>query len=395
MKSIYITTLIPIIISINFYKNYSQRYFLLNIKVRYNEFVKKSILIISDLSSDYGGNYIKSLEAIQSKVFSNDMNVGFVFPIQAQGKEWLKNLKNVFFTDMTLKGWKSCFLEAKKAINFNICHFNFFDEILDVFKSRLMMPKIKLLIFHYHMSIRFENTFYFFIKKVVYKLAYSRSIKICVSNAVANDVKCFSNKNIIVLQNRIDFSRLDIIDKNFSLKGKYNLLIHGNDYFNKGVDIAVKALENLPDTVNLNITVSNAKREALIDFINNSCNCADWNRINLLESRNDVGTYYSSSNIFLSLSRHEAFPYALSEAMYCGCNVIATNIPGQNENVMPGIIWVGNPNKENIVNSVVESINNCIHGKAGINASKEWLLANMSIDSWSDNILKIYNDYFE
>ena len=48
-----------------------------------------------------------------------------------------------------------------------------------------------------------------------------------------------------------------------------------------------------------------------------------------LSPQQDIATYYHVVDFFLSLYREDKIAYAISEAVDCGCEVIATCIRGQ------------------------------------------------------------------
>lgn len=81
--------------------------------------------------------------------------------------------------------------------------------------------------------------------------------------------------------------------------------------------------------------------------------------VHVIPTRNDIATYYKRTDILLSPSREEGYTWAIPEAMYCGCQAIATNISGQNEHTIPGIYWVSDPATKSI-NEMSEQLANSI-----------------------------------
>ena len=101
-------------------------------------------------------------------------------------------------------------------------------------------------------------------------------------------------------------------------------------------------------------------------------------------------------DIFLSPSREEGWTGAIDEAAYCGCQVIASKIPGQDENQVPGFYWVGNPNESDISNEMAKKIMDIYRlpesvKRDNIARAKEYMVKNFSMDQWVENILKVYN----
>ena len=59
------------------------------------------------------------------------------------------------------------------------------------------------------------------------------------------------------------------------------------------------------------------------------------NRVHLLGSRDDLGTFMQSCGIYVHSSDVEGLPLAPQEAMYYGCPIIASDIPSHQELLEP------------------------------------------------------------
>jgi glycosyltransferase involved in cell wall biosynthesis len=115
-----------------------------------------------------------------------------------------------------------------------------------------------------------------------------------------------------------------------------------------------------------------------------------------IPARNDIATYYNKMDIFLSPSREEGWTWAIDEAAYCGCQVIASKIPGQDENNVPDFSWCGNPNTEDITQEMAEKILSLSQmpeeeTKRKTKAARDYMLKEFSMDKWVANILAVYN----
>ena len=60
-------------------------------------------------------------------------------------------------------------------------------------------------------------------------------------------------------------------------------------------------------------------------------------RLKMLGYREDVPAILAASDIFVLPSHFEGLPMVLIEAMFCGLPVVASNIPGPREQVLPGV----------------------------------------------------------
>ena len=201
-----------------------------------------------------------------------------------------------------------------------------------------------------------------------------------------------------VIHNGIDFSRFDNCGGQDYIPEEnrhFNLLIFGNAPATKGIDIAIESLNYAGNNdLTLYITVSPKKAENLENFLN-SCNIPDKlkNHIQVIPACENVGAYYKACSIFLSPSRHEAFPYSIGEATYCGCKVIASRIPGQDENAAPDIRWIGDPNSEtDIARQLAEAIDDMLSVKTDNSENIKKVQETMSLKAWVSQTCQIIDD---
>ena len=101
-------------------------------------------------------------------------------------------------------------------------------------------------------------------------------------------------------------------------------------------------------------------------------------------------------DIFLSPSREEGWTWAIDEAAYCGCQVIASKIPGQDENDVPGFCWVGNPNTQDISEEISQKILSLYQlseeqKKANLDKARAYMTKEFSREKWREKILDAYN----
>lgn len=102
-------------------------------------------------------------------------------------------------------------------------------------------------------------------------------------------------------------------------------------------------------------------------------------------------------DFFLSPSREEGWTWAIEEAAYCGCQVIVSSIPGQDENKVPGFYWVGNPNHEDISTEIVDVIKKAYklsekNKEEMMKKSITYMKKQFSMDKWVENVVRIYDE---
>ena len=136
------------------------------------------------------------------------------------------------------------------------------------------------------------------------------------------------------ITNCIDFQRLDQKgDMPLTINtDNNNLLILGTDFFRKGVDIALKAIEPIADKHNICLQIVSHYPEITEQKVKESLGYQpSW--VAVLLTTELVGDNYRQSQLFLSPSRNEGLSYAIPEAIYCGCLPIKSDIPSLTYNL--------------------------------------------------------------
>ncbi|MBA2913866.1 glycosyltransferase family 4 protein [Limosilactobacillus frumenti] len=236
---------------------------------------------------------------------------------------------------------------------------------------------------------------YEFIKKVFMFANFRKWGHIAVSPSVYERLKLmYGSKRVFLVENAISTKRLDKRSTNPFLKNnREQLTIMGTDYVRKGVDIAIKAIDQnseLSSSVNLNVVTHtvNRTRQLIKDQFSNNV----FSFVNIVPTDTTVQDFYNNSVAFLSPSRHEAFGYANVEAAYCGTQVIASDVPGQDTlKKIPYISWVAPENAEDLSQALLSTLNKSqkeIGKETRIN--KEYIKENYSLDNWVKSVYNVY-----
>ena len=139
--------------------------------------------------------------------------------------------------------------------------------------------------------------------------------------------------HIELIPNGVDLATFYTVDRAWS---PARLLSVGRVVHQKGLDLALHALAELKDLEwDWVIAGDGPKRvelEAMADHLGlaSRVRWAGW------QSRQELLSLYHQANLFVFPSRHEGMPNALLEAMACGLPVIASQIAGNEELVVPG-----------------------------------------------------------
>ncbi len=351
------------------------------------------VLIITDYAAPYEGNFIESLKKLNEKMLKQKNEVIYFFTQKAKEKSCVKGLielgYKVYFGNenwvVNLRTIKK--IIKKEGISILYTHFCSLKTQLQVkFIRTISLNKLKLIShFHNHYTV-YDG----FLRKRIQYFSYNGDLNIGCSKSVMESLPYNSRKNIYI-NNGIDFGRLDKYRKIEidELKNKFVILMFGFDYYRKGVDIAIRALEgmNIENTVlaialskNKEIVEENIKKDfgKLPDFVT------------FLEPINDIATYYHLADIFLTSSREEGLCYSVLEAAYCGTKIICSNIPGVSTDI-PGVFLFKNENYEELRFKILEAY--ASSESKNQECAIDFVKKNYSVDNWVKSIAECITNF--
>ncbi|MGN0437491.1 MAG: glycosyltransferase family 4 protein [Lachnospiraceae bacterium] len=230
------------------------------------------------------------------------------------------------------------------------------------------------------------------IKTIVRKLMYSDCKMIGVSESVTKGLReIFPYARCYEVDNAIDFKRLEKVGKfeyflNENDLKKKKCLIFGFEYERKGVDLALEAVSKIIENgekIILIISLSTNEEIVKKKIKNRFGEIPSW--VKCIKARNDVATLYKNVDVFLSPSREEGFCYSIVEAAYCGCNVVASRIPAQEDLRVPGVFWVESENIDDLQHSIIDALE-----KTEQACVKEEIKEIYNINSWAKKVIEVY-----
>lgn len=355
--------------------------------------MKHVILQVLNYSPIYRGNFIDSMEALNDELHKeNGENIYLFVKPSAGEKEWIQELikegRKVFF----LAGEKKQDIQiikkiiADEKVEFVHTHFLTTEQWITVDKATKNTGVI--LVQHWHHHLPSPS----FAKNMVRKVLWRRSNFIGVSESVASELKALFPKKSRAVENAINFDRLENFEEYPDMKiDGVNCLLFGYNWYVKGVDIALKAVKKLVDEgekINLWISLS-ANKDVVSKKVKEVLGideAPEW--IHILTARNDVATYYRAADIFLSTSRQEGFCYSVVEAAYCGCKIVASKIPAQEDLEVPNVEWFESENPDSLAKAIrlqLQKTAECDESQ------KEALRKRYSLDVWVKNMLGAYD----
>lgn len=152
---------------------------------------------------------------------------------------------------------------------------------------------------------------------------------ICISGGVKKSLENWLpvvRDKTIICYNGIRIEE-GIRQRSFS-KDKVRLITVGRLVKKKGIDLAIHALSEVPDSFSLTIIGDGEERASLKQLVKS---LKVENRVRFVGFVENPNEYLMSSDVFLMPSRFEGFGLALVEAMSVGLPAIISNIPGISE----------------------------------------------------------------
>lgn len=352
----------------------------------------KNVLHFADYGSPYKGNFISSLEILEKELLDQKHKMFYLFPKRTSKRDWTKEKENTsFLTGNFIKDLKLVH-HLIKYNDIDIIHIHFYTfRTLLLFKLANIHCKIVI-----HLHGIFSN--YSGIKKVAIKFLFKKTNVIGCSEAVTNSFK-FTNvvNSITCIKNAIYFPRLDKYDEfinEFDIKNDATkILIFGYNYYIKGVDVALEAISKARENnkkIYCFVSISSNQDVFEKNVVKTFGKFPDW--IKILKPRNDIATYYRNCDIFISASRKEGFCYALVEAAYSGCNLIASDIPAQKELKIDDILWFESENIDDLKNKILTCIKFKKENRKKIITQKEQIGKMYDILAWSKSIVDQYEN---
>lgn len=164
---------------------------------------------------------------------------------------------------------------------------------------------------------------------------------IAVSDAVAENLRqqnIFDPDQVSVIHHGIDLNRFRVRHISGAKDGNRTLrvgmlgelsVVKGQEDFLRAAAIVARQTDNVRFMIAGRDNSAGGENRKEIGALVQGLNLAD--RVELIESIEDVPEFFSQLDVFVSAARSEAFGLAIVEAMACGVPVVATMTPGAQE----------------------------------------------------------------
>jgi len=171
------------------------------------------------------------------------------------------------------------------------------------------------------------------------RVAMMSDIVIAVSKTIFNYLKHeYKIENLLFIANGVDLNAFTInhshdeaVFREYGLKKNNYILFVGRITPEKGIEILIDAYKLLETDMKLVIVGKFIENDSYSLEIRKKC----LNNLSIILTgslfQSDLATLYMNCRLFVLPSRFEGLPIALLEAISCGCQVLASNIPPNKE----------------------------------------------------------------
>lgn len=362
----------------------------------------KNVLFILNFNNTYEGSFIRSMIALGEEIQRNGSKAIYLLPDKCRDFEWVRKLSTngmrVYFFDPSLKSVIKNALLIKRLIKefeVEIIHSHFADFKIHIPISIAMAGNKSIdYIVHTHKEPKAKKPFY---DKLALWFTHA-TLYVAVSDSIKNALTITGRKAVTV-PNAVDFSRLEFIDRTIekgsfiTAAGQSIVFMFGHDFESKGVDFVINSLAEYDKEHKMQLLIAvSENRESIEKSIKSLFgNIPQW--ITLLPPRNDIATYFSIADVFVSANRNQGSPYTMIECAYMGIPMIYCDVPGLSELNIPWAVKINSDDSASLYKALCEIIKEEKSETYLMGAeSKEYVINNFSLGSWVYEMINIYKN---
>lgn len=360
-----------------------------------------TILHIMNYAASYRGNFMDSLGNLDKKLRKNGLKNIYLFTGDAKNEgamTWIGEMQrqgeDVYFLAENRKSDAKLIRRLIKEKNVKAVHTHFItmQQYLAIYQATFG-SKIPVIMHMHNHSKKAGNPF----KNILRRVLYRKCIMIACSESVYHSLeRDYPQNEKYAIDNGVNFSRLDnyvgLTAEEIGIeKSEAVFLIFGFDFYRKGVDLAVRALKMLRDEghkYSLLVSLSTNFEQVEKNIIDVLGEMPSW--IKVIAARNDVATLYNYADVFLSPSREEGLPYSVVEAGYATCSVVMSNISAQAHLKIPYGYWFESENVKDFADKILKAQEEHTQKLQNWDKVKQSMRENYALDTWSEQVEKLY-----
>lgn len=363
---------------------------------------------------------MESMEALDNELRKEDMQNIYLFcsgAAKAEARKWTKELADAghvveYLTDNFLADIKLIItLVRKHSVAIVHTHFvntkqfvttisavNYINRAKKLKKGNDGSNKVVIIRHMHNHSVSTGNP----VKKLLRIKLYKKVTTISCSESVHRSVvRDYTENKKYYVNNGVNFNRLEkysrVAPEEYGIPADEKvLLIFGFDFYRKGVDRALKAIDDLRKkghkySLLISLSTNFEYVEEQVRIILGEL--PEW--VHIIKARNDVATLYNYSEIFLSPSREEGLPYSVVEAAYCRCSVVMSDISAQKNLKLKYGYWFKNESIEGLEEAILKADTEHESKLENMAEVKQYIMDNYSLAQWAEGILKVYHEVLQ
>lgn len=365
-----------------------------------------TILHVMNYAASYRGNFMDSLASLNGELEKEGKKNIYLFTRDAKADgpmQWIGEMQKSGEVVEFLSGNRGqdakLIKKMMKEHGVVIVHTHFITmgQYLAVYQA-VFGTKMPVVMHMHNHSRQAGNP----VKNFIRQKLYSRCIMVACSESVYHSLeRDYPGNEKYAIDNGVNFSRLDnyaeLTNKDFHLpEGEKAFLIFGFDFFRKGVDLAVKALDKLRKeghAYSLLVSLSTNFDQVEKNIVDILGEMPDW--VKIIPARNDVATLYNFADLFLSPSREEGLPYSVIEAGYSKCSVVLSDISAQKYLKVPYGYWFESENVDAFAAQIVKAEQEHEEKIKHLEEARKTICGHYVLEVWSTKVMELYHRILE